>query len=84
MAHKKAGGTSRNGRDSKSKRLGLKLYGNQITYPGNIIIRQRGTKFYSGKNTGMGKDYTIFSLIKGYIKFKKINNKIYICVSEFI
>ena len=61
MAHKKAGGSSRNGRDSESKRLGVKIYGGQLVTPGNIIIRQRGTRFYPGTNVGMGKDHTLFA-----------------------
>ena len=63
MAHKKAGGSSRNGRDSESKRLGLKKYGGQTVRAGNIIVRQRGTKFHPGKNVGIGKDHTLLSLI---------------------
>ncbi|BBA85369.1 50S ribosomal protein L27 [endosymbiont of Sipalinus gigas] len=77
MAHKKAAGSTRNGRDSPGKRLGLKHFGGEIVYPGNILIRQRGSKFHPGVNVGCGKDYTLFSLIRGIIKFKKnkINNK---------
>ena len=71
MATKKAGGSSRNGRDSKGRRLGVKRYGNQIVVPGNIIVRQRGTKIHPGKNVGIGKDHSIFSLIKGKVRFKK-------------
>ena len=71
MAHKKAGGSSRNGRDSESKRLGLKKYGGQIVQAGNIIVRQRGTKFHPGKNVGMGKDHTLFAKIDGELKFEK-------------
>ena len=70
MAHKKGGGTTRNGRDSESKRLGVKLYGGQIAKPGNIIVRQRGTKLHAGKNVGLGKDHTLFALVKGKIKFE--------------
>ena len=69
MAHKKAGGSSRNGRDSESKRLGLKKYGGQIVQAGNIIVRQRGTKFHPGKNVGIGKDHTLFAKIDGELKF---------------
>lgn len=69
MAHKKAGGSSRNGRDSAGRRLGIKMYGGQSVVPGNIIVRQRGTKFYPGKNVGMGKDHTIFALVDGEVKF---------------
>ena len=71
MATKKAGGSSRNGRDSKGRRLGVKKYGDQVVIPGNIIVRQRGTKIHPGENVGMGKDHTIFSVIKGKVKFKK-------------
>lgn len=69
MAHKKAGGSSRNGRDSESKRLGVKKFGGEAVIPGNIIVRQRGTRFYPGDNVGMGKDHTLFSLIEGQVKF---------------
>ena len=71
MAHKKAGGSPRNGRDSESKRLGLKKYGGQIVQAGNIIVRQRGTKFHAGKNVGIGKDHTLFAKIDGELKFEK-------------
>ena len=71
MAHKKAGGSSRNGRDTAGRRLGVKVYGGQMVKPGNIIVRQRGTKIHPGDNVGMGKDHSIFSLIKGKVKFKK-------------
>ena len=71
MAHKKAGGSSRNGRDSAGRRLGVKKFGSEAVVPGNIIIRQRGTKFHPGLNVGMGKDHTIFSVAKGKVKFKK-------------
>ena len=71
MATKKAGGSSKNGRDSKGRRLGVKKYGDQVVIPGNIIVRQRGTKIHPGDNVGMGKDHSIFSLIKGKVKFKK-------------
>ena len=69
MATKKAGGSSRNGRDSAGRRLGVKRYGGQLVVPGNIIVRQRGTKIHPGSHVGMGKDHTIFSLIKGKVKF---------------
>ena len=71
MATKKAGGSSKNGRDSAGRRLGVKMYGGQLVMPGNIIVRQRGTKIHPGKNVGIGKDHSIFSLIKGKVKFKK-------------
>ena len=69
MAHKKAGGSSRNGRDSAGRRLGVKKFGSQLVVPGNIIVRQRGTKFYPGTNVGMGKDHTLFALKEGTVKF---------------
>ncbi|KAJ6302240.1 hypothetical protein OIU77_016347 [Salix suchowensis] len=71
MAHKKGAGSTKNGRDSKGKRLGVKIYGDQVAQPGAIIVRQRGTKFHPGKNVGIGKDHTIFSLIDGLVKFEK-------------
>jgi large subunit ribosomal protein L27 len=70
MAHKKAGGSSRNGRDSISKRLGVKRYGGELVTAGNIIVRQRGSTFHPGKNVGMGKDYTIFATVDGHVKFE--------------
>ncbi len=70
MAHKKSGGASRNGRDSHSKRLGVKRFGGQYVKPGEIIVRQRGTKVHPGFNVGLGKDYTIFSKIEGIVKFE--------------
>ena len=69
MAHKKAGGSSRNGRDSESKRLGVKKFGGQIVIGGNIIIRQRGTRVYPGVNVGIGKDHTLFALAEGRVRF---------------
>jgi len=69
MAHKKAGGSVRNGRDSESKRLGVKRYGGQLVIAGNIIVRQRGTEFHPGENVGMGKDHTLFALIEGHVQF---------------
>ncbi|MBI1309074.1 MAG: 50S ribosomal protein L27 [Proteobacteria bacterium] len=69
MAHKKAGGSSRNGRDSAGRRLGVKLYGGQQAIAGNIIIRQRGTEYHPGANVGMGRDHTLFSLIDGVVNF---------------
>ena len=70
MAHKKGGGSSRNGRDSQSKRLGVKRYDGQVVRPGTIILRQRGTRFHPGKNVGLGRDFTIYSLIEGQVKFE--------------
>ncbi|KAA3653576.1 MAG: 50S ribosomal protein L27 [Proteobacteria bacterium] len=69
MAHKKAGGSSRNGRDSESKRLGVKRYGGQLIPAGNIIVRQRGTEYHAGENVGMGKDHTLFALKDGTVEF---------------
>jgi large subunit ribosomal protein L27 len=69
MAHKKAGGSTRNGRDSQSKRLGVKMYGGQVVKAGNIIVRQRGTRFHSGDGTGLGTDHTIFATSDGVIEF---------------
>jgi len=71
MAHKKAGGSSRNGRDSAGRRLGVKLYGGQEATAGNILVRQRGTKWWPGNNVGMGKDHTLFALTDGQVTFRK-------------
>ena len=71
MAHKKAGGSSRNGRDSSGRRLGVKKFGGEHVIPGNIIIRQRGTKWHPGENVGIGKDHTIFALTEGKVSFSK-------------
>jgi large subunit ribosomal protein L27 len=71
MAHKKAGGSSRNGRDSESKRLGVKRYAGQVVKAGNIIVRQRGSEFHPGPNIGMGKDFTLFALKTGVVKFER-------------
>ena len=81
MAHKKGAGSSKNGRDSKSKRLGVKIFGGQEITAGNIIVRQRGSVHNAGKNVGMGKDHTLFALSDGVVKFtKKRNNKSYVSV----
>ena len=81
MATKKAGGSSRNGRDSAGRRLGVKKFGSESVIPGNIIVRQRGTKFHPGLNVGMGKDHTLFALVNGKVAFKqKQNNKIFVSV----
>ncbi len=74
MAHKKAGGSTRNGRDSKPKMLGVKRYGGQLVKSGEIICRQRGTEFHPGKNVGLGRDFTIFSMIEGIVKFEYKDN----------
>ncbi len=70
MAHKKAGGSSRNGRDSEAKRLGVKLFGGQTAVPGNVILRQRGTKWHAGENVGMGRDHTLYATAEGKVTFK--------------
>jgi len=81
MAHKKGVGSSRNGRESESKRLGVKLFGGQVAKAGNIIVRQRGTKHNPGVNVGMGKDHTLFALVDGVVSFrKKAENKSYVSV----
>ena len=76
MAHKKGQGSVKNGRDSVSKRLGVKKYGSEMVVAGNIIIRQRGTKFLPGKNVGLGRDYTIFSLIDGTVRFDRAGRRV--------
>ncbi|HAN19936.1 MAG: 50S ribosomal protein L27 [Bacteroidetes bacterium GWC2_33_15] len=84
MAHKKGAGSSRNGRESESKRLGVKLFGGQAAKAGNIIVRQRGTKHHPGLNVGIGKDHTLFALIDGTIEFKrKQDNKSFVSVIPF-
>ncbi|WP_282601664.1 50S ribosomal protein L27 [Paracoccus sp. PARArs4] len=81
MAHKKAGGSSRNGRDSAGRRLGVKLFGGQAAIAGNIIVRQRGTKWWAGENVGMGKDHTLFALTDGHVSFRKgLKGRTYISV----
>ncbi len=81
MAHKKGAGSSRNGRESESKRLGVKIYGGQFAKAGNIIVRQRGTKHHNGANVGIGKDHTLFALCDGKVVFKKKrNNRSYVSV----
>lgn len=81
MAHKKAGGSSRNGRDSAGRRLGVKKFGGETVVPGNIIVRQRGTKYYPGTNVGIGKDHTLFALSAGRVAFRdgKLGRK-FVCV----
>ena len=79
MAHKKAGGSSRNGRDSAGRRLGVKKVGGEVVIAGNIIVRQRGTKFHPGTNVGMGKDHTLYSKVNGKVRFKqKKNSRTYV------
>ena len=81
MAHKKAGGSSRNGRDSAGKRLGIKAFGGERVIPGNIIARQRGTTWHAGLNVGMGKDHTLFALVDGRVSFKtKAKGRVFISV----
>jgi len=81
MAHKKGAGSSRNGRESESKRLGVKLYGGQLVKAGNILVRQRGTVHHPGNNVGMGRDHTLFAMIDGKVKFtKKRGNKSYVSI----
>ncbi|WKN30281.1 50S ribosomal protein L27 [Porifericola rhodea] len=81
MAHKKGAGSSKNGRDSESKRLGVKIFGGQDVVAGNIIVRQRGTKHHPGKNVGIGKDHTLFALSNGTVVFKKgVQNRSYVHV----
>ena len=81
MAHKKAGGSSRNGRDSAGRRLGVKLFGGQAAIAGNILARQRGTKWHPGRNVGMGKDHTLFALIDGRVEFQtKARGRTYVSI----
>ena len=81
MAHKKAGGSSRNGRDTIGRRLGVKKFGGQPVIPGNIIIRQRGTKYHPGDNVGIGKDHTIFAISEGRVNFaRKAKGRVYVSV----
>jgi large subunit ribosomal protein L27 len=81
MAHKKAGGSSRNGRDSAGKRLGIKAFGGEVVVPGNIIARQRGTTWHAGPNVGMGKDHTLFALVDGKIEFRtKAKGRVFVSV----
>jgi len=84
MAHKKAGGSTRNGRDSHSKRLGVKCFGGEAVIPGNIIIRQRGTQYHPGVGVGMGRDHTLYALVGGKVFFvrKGASNYQYVCVAE--
>lgn len=85
MAHKKAGGSSRNGRDSPGQRLGVKRFGGQTVLAGNILVRQRGTKFHPGTNVGLGKDHTLFATVDGRVEFRtKANNRTYVSVVPMI
>jgi len=83
MAHKKAGGSSRNGRDSAGRRLGVKKFGGESVFPGNVLVRQRGTKFHPGENVGMGKDHTLFALVEGNVEFAhKARGRTYVQVAS--
>jgi large subunit ribosomal protein L27 len=85
MAHKKGVGSSKNGRESHSKRLGVKIYGGQLAIAGNIIVRQRGTKHHPGLNVGIGKDHTLFALVDGTVEFrKKGDNKSFVSIVPFV
>lgn len=85
MAHKKAGGSSRNGRDTAGRRLGVKKFGGEAVIPGNIIIRQRGTRWHPGENVGMGKDHTLFATTQGCVSFtKRANGKTYVSVAPLV
>ena len=80
MAHKKAGGSSRNGRDTAGRRLGFKKFGGEAVVPGNIIVRQRGTRWHPGDNVGIGKDHTLFALVEGKVEFRKKLGRTYVLV----
>ena len=82
MAHKKGQGSVKNGRDSRSKRLGVKKFGGEVVIPGNIILRQRGTKWHPGKNVGIGKDHTIFALVEGNVYFDRKGRRVYVAPVE--
>jgi len=84
MAHKKGEGSVKNGRDSRSKRLGVKIFGGQPAISGNIIIRQRGTQYHPGTNVGLGKDFTIYALTDGIVEFRKTRTKTLVSVSEVV
>jgi large subunit ribosomal protein L27 len=85
MAHKKGAGSSRNGRESESKRLGVKLFGGQVAKAGNILVRQRGTKHNAGENVGIGKDHTLFALVDGTVVFrKKRDNKSFVSIQPIV
>lgn len=82
MAHKKGEGSVKNGRDSRSKRLGVKIFGGQPAINGNIIVRQRGTKYHPGENVGLGKDFTIYATVDGIVEFRKTRTKTFVSVSQ--
>ena len=80
MAHKKAGGSSRNGRDSAGKRLGVKKFGGELVIPGNILVRQCGTKWHPGKGVGLGRDFTIYAVVEGHVKFHERSGRVFVSV----
>lgn len=83
MAHKKAGGSSRNGRDTAGRRLGVKRFGGEVVLAGNILVRQRGTKFHAGANVGIGKDHTLFALVDGQVAFKTgLKGRTFVAINE--
>lgn len=82
MAHKKGQGSSTNGRDSVSKRLGVKRFGGELVLPGGIIIRQRGTRFHPGRNVGLGRDFTLYALVKGYVNFDRNSSRVNVIPAE--
>jgi large subunit ribosomal protein L27 len=84
MAHKKGAGSSKNGRDSQSKRLGVKRFGGEFVIPGNIIVRQRGTQFKPGENVGMGRDFTIFAMVDGQVTFEERHGRKYVSVQPVV
>lgn len=84
MAHKKGAGSSKNGRDSQSKRLGVKRFGGEFVIPGNIIVRQRGTQFKPGQNVGMGRDFTIFAMVDGQVTFEERHGRKYVSVQPVV
>ncbi len=84
MAHKKGQGSSRNGRDSNAKRLGVKKFGGELVIAGNILIRQRGTRWHAGKNVGMGRDYTLFSLVEGHVFFDREGRRVNVAPMEVV
>lgn len=82
MAHKKAGGSTRNGRDSEGRRLGVKKYGGEVVLPGNILVRQRGTRMFPGAGVGIGRDHTLFALVGGRVSFSRRNNRHFVNVTS--
>ena len=84
MAHKKAGGSTKNGRDSNAQRRGVKIFGGELVVPGNIIVRQVGSTFHAGENVGTGKDFTLYAKVKGHVVFEKIKSKKFIRVQPIV